>query len=167
MLDTTNQSKIDLPYKGYTIAFQEVPDEVSLVLNICGCQHHCKGCHSDYLWDTKGARSALTDLPQVLNEYKNMTTCVCFMGGEQYPQALKVAIDMAKEAGLKTCLYTGADSLWAVEDFLPTLDYVKVGAYIDERGGLNNPNTNQNMFSISHDANKTILENITYRFQER
>ena len=43
-----------LKYLGYSIVFQEVPDEVTLAINISGCPHKCEGCHSKYLWEYDG-----------------------------------------------------------------------------------------------------------------
>ena len=48
------------------------------------------------------------------------------------------------------------------------MDYLKVGPYIPERGGLNNKHTNQKMYKITEtfDKNKmyTNFEDITYKF---
>ena len=71
-----------LRYANYSITFQEVPNETSLVLNITGCTHHCDGCHSDYLAQDFG-NYVNDDLPTLLDKYKGMITCVCFMGGDQ------------------------------------------------------------------------------------
>ena len=43
-----------LKYNGYSIVMQEVPNEVSLAINISGCPHKCEGCHSKYLWEYDG-----------------------------------------------------------------------------------------------------------------
>ena len=38
-----------LKYAGYDIVFQEIPDEVTLALNLSGCPNGCPGCHSPHL----------------------------------------------------------------------------------------------------------------------
>ena len=43
-----------LKYVNTGIVFQEIPDEVTLAINISNCPCHCPGCHSHYLWDDIG-----------------------------------------------------------------------------------------------------------------
>lgn len=65
------------------------------------------------------------------------------MGGEWLPDKLLTYLQLAQDAGLKTCLYTGFEKEQLPAELLPYLDYLKVGPWIPERGGLDNPNTNQ------------------------
>ena len=48
-----------LKYTNTDIVFQEIPDEVTLAVNLSGCPCHCPGCHSQYLWGDEG--EPLTD----------------------------------------------------------------------------------------------------------
>ena len=43
------------------------------------------------------------------------------------------------------------------------LDYIKIGPYISEYGGLNCKETNQKFFVVHHDKSN-MLENITFKF---
>ena len=43
-----------LKYVNTDIVFQEIPDEVTLAINISNCPCHCPGCHSHYLWEDIG-----------------------------------------------------------------------------------------------------------------
>ena len=43
-----------LKYVNTGIVFQEIPDEVTLAINISNCPCHCPGCHSHYLWEDVG-----------------------------------------------------------------------------------------------------------------
>ena len=43
-----------LKYVNTGIVFQEIPDEVTLAINISNCPCHCPGCHSHYLWEDIG-----------------------------------------------------------------------------------------------------------------
>ena len=43
-----------LKYVDTLVSFQEVPDEISLCINISNCPCHCDGCHSPYLADDIG-----------------------------------------------------------------------------------------------------------------
>ena len=43
-----------IKYKETQVTFSEVPDEISLCINISNCPHRCKGCHSPYLQEDVG-----------------------------------------------------------------------------------------------------------------
>ena len=43
-----------MKYCETAITFSEVPDEVTLCINISNCPCHCKGCHSAYLAEDIG-----------------------------------------------------------------------------------------------------------------
>ena len=153
-----------LKYLGYSVVFQEVPDEVTLAINISGCPHKCEGCHSKYLWEYEGNYIS-DDLDSLIEKYKGLITCVCFMGGEQNSnELLQLLIDVHRHK-LKTALYTGEDSLQNLNiRILGNLDYCKIGHYDDMLGGLDSRNTNQKMLMWNWTTNK--WEDITYKFQK-
>ena len=152
-----------LKYLGYSIVFQEVPDEVTLAINISGCPHKCEGCHSKYLWEYEGNYIS-DDLYGLIKKYEGLITCVCFMGGEQNPLDLCYCLYIVHQLGLKTCLYSGVDKL----HYLTAIgvshlcDYIKVGHYDKQFGGLDSPTTNQRFFSRIDDN----LIDTTYKFQK-
>ena len=43
-----------LKYADYDIVFQEIPNEVTLAINISNCPNRCVGCHSPYLMEDVG-----------------------------------------------------------------------------------------------------------------
>lgn len=136
-----------LKYLGYGITFQEVPDEVSLVINISGCPYKCEGCHSDYLWEYEG-NYLLDDLYRLLKEYEEYITCVCFMGGDQNSRELQRAIDMVHSKNLKVCIYSGRKFSSHGRDYLEMFapEYYKIGNYDKNLGGLTSPRTNQRFY---------------------
>ena len=146
-----------LKYLGYSIVFQEVPDEVTLAINISGCPHKCVGCHSKYLWEYTGNYIS-DELDTLINKYEGLITCVCFMGGDQNPFELSELLLNIRNKNIKTALYTGNDMV--DECLLDKLDYYKVGGYVATLGGLNSKSTNQKMFK--RDNNKWC--NITHKF---
>lgn len=152
-----------LKYKGYSIVFQEIPNEVSLAINISGCPYRCKDCHSKYLWEY-GGEYIYKELRQLIEKHLYFITCVCFMGGDQNKPELIQLCEMVKSYNLKTCLYTGNDDLAAFSDFYDYLDYIKIGSYHKELGGLDHKTTNQKMYTIS---NGKIEDDITYLFQKK
>lgn len=122
---------LPLKYLGYTISFQEVPNEISLVFNISGCPYKCKGCHSTYLWEYKGNYLS-KDIDSIFNEYLGMFSCVCFMGGDTNLIELKELLKLCKSKGLKTCIYTGTDDISIFKDCMKYSDYIKYGSYKEE-----------------------------------
>lgn len=151
-----------LKYTHYDIVFQEVPNEVSLVFNISGCPHKCEGCHSKYLWNDVGNYIS-NDIDDIINKYKDMITCVCFMGGDQNTQELFALLFGVKHFhNLKTCVYSGCDDINKFNDAMSEIDYLKIGRYIEELGGLDSVNTNQKFYKIKNGE----LKDITSVFQK-
>ena len=74
-----------LRYTDYDIVFQEIPDEVTLAINISNCPNRCKGCHSAYLMEDVGDLLTEESLSALLQKYGSAATCVCFMGGDAEP----------------------------------------------------------------------------------
>ena len=62
---------------------------------------------------------------------------------------------------VKTCLYSGSDALNELSELLAELDYIKIGRYQKEFGGLNSKTTNQRMYEIKDGK---ISDDITYKF---
>lgn len=144
-----------LKYTGYSVVMQEVPNEISLVINISDCPYKCKGCHSKYLWDYVGSY-LMDDIENLLNKYSDLITCVCFMGGDQNQYELLFCLKQVKERKIKTCLYTGNDDIhFLCKEIIENLDYIKIGRYIEELGGLSCKTTNQRMFDLNN--NKEIF----------
>ena len=153
-----------LKYLGYSIVFQEVPDEVTLAINISGCPHKCEGCHSKYLWEYDGNYIS-DDLDKLIERYKGLITCVCFMGGDQNQKELTDLLIFTHKYGLKTALYTGCNFMSDLHiRVLGNLDYLKIGYYDSNRGGLDNANTNQRMLAWDWKSGK--WDDITYKFQK-
>lgn len=143
------------------ICFQEVPDEVSISFAISNCPFHCEGCHSPWL-QTDCGRELEDILIPLLNKYEGTISCVLFMGGDDKDQIqeLKTWLEYCKRRKLKTALYSGFYDLTHLYDILPLLDYIKVGPYMKQYGGLKSPTTNQVMYKNENGE----LKEITYKF---
>ena len=135
-----------LKYVDVLVSFQEVPDEISLCINISGCKNACEGCHSPWLAEDIGNPLGYWTLNHLIKSNKGIS-CVCFMGGDSEPEwiatlAFRVRRDFPN---LKIGWYSGRQHL---PDNFPIkhFDYIKIGPYIEKLGGLNNPNTNQIMY---------------------
>lgn len=149
-----------LKYIDYGIVMQEVPDEISLAINITECPHNCVGCHSCYLSESTG-RYLRGDIDKLIERYTGLITCVCFMGGDQHMSDLQEQLKHIKaEYNTKTCIYSGADSSEIFEGCLPFLDYLKIGHYDHRKGGLDSRDTNQKFYAVKGGK----LKDITFRF---
>lgn len=93
-------------------------------------------------------------MTNLLNKIKDepFITCVCLLGGT-WNNNLQYLINEIKNLNLKVCLYTGYK-----DTTLYNLDYLKIGPFIEECGGLSSNKTNQRMFNLS------TGEDITYKF---
>lgn len=139
------------------VTFSEVPDEISLTLNISNCPHHCKGCHSPYL--RKNIGDELTeDMLEELIKKNDGITCVCFLGEGNDFEALFNLAKLVRKHNLKTALYTGLNFFneCLYYDIQENFDYVKMGEYKEECGPLNKTTTNQKMYKIVMDENKNM-----------
>lgn len=151
-----------LKYVDTLISFQEIPDEISLCINISNCPNNCPGCHSSYLKDDIGIPLTYVELMQLISQNQGIS-CVCFMGGDKEPWEVQRLAQRVKEEGLKAAWYSGKSEI--PEDIrLVNFDYVKLGPYMEEKGPLNSRTTNQVMFKIDHIADKPFVVDITSRF---
>ena len=147
-----------MKYTDTQIGFQEFPDEISLLINISNCPFHCPGCHSPELWENVGIKLTFKELHRLISINKGIT-CVGFMGGN-----LKEINSLAEyvkniDPPLKVGWYWGGKEIPNYIE-LEFFDYIKLGPYIEEKGGLNNPNTNQRFYCVKDG----VLVDWTYKF---
>jgi len=126
----------------YDILFQEVPNEISLAFYVCGCPLQCKGCHSPQLWTDKNGQPLTLNLyHQLLDRYRGYVSCVLFMGGEWHLNELIHFLEIAGKKNYKTALYTGLEKI--PPQLQTHLDFVKLGPWRQDLGGLSSVTTNQ------------------------
>ena len=152
-------------FYNFDIVFAEIPDEVTLAINITGCPCRCPGCHSPHLQTDCGDMLDDSALQALLERYGAGITCVCFMGGDAAPHEIVRLSDKVRELrpALRTGWYSGRDTLPEGID-AATFDYVKLGGYVQTYGGLYSPTTNQRMYAVSRDGTMT---DITARFRKQ
>jgi len=133
-----------MKFTEYEVVLREIPDEITLAINISNCPFHCEGCHSPHLWEDVGMKLTAPLLYQMIKR-NNGITCVSFMGGPF--KEVSVWSDWIHKVfpDLKTAWYTGDSTLPIFEN---SLDYIKVGKYIKDLGPLNSPTTNQRLYKI-------------------
>lgn len=158
-----------LKYVDSEVTFSEIPDEISLAINISNCPCKCPGCHSPYLAEDIGERLRYDNLISLIHKNKGIT-CVAFMGGDVDPLSVNVYASIIKEQfpNLKVAWYSGRQEL-SKDINLGNFDYIKLGPYIEELGPLNHKTTNQRMYRIVLDhyddgTSGYELEDITHKF---
>jgi len=155
-----------LKYVDVMETFSEVPDEITLAINLSNCPHKCRNCHSSYLQKDIGNELTISALSILIEEHKGIS-CVAFLGGDNDCKSLLELVRFIKtHYNLKVCWYTGFDevpfNLFPFNCLFLWLDYIKIGSYKEEFGPLNNPNTNQRFWKRVND----IWTDITYKFQK-
>lgn len=160
-----------------SVVFEEIPDEITLCLNITNCQNNCKGCHSPHLKQNIGSLLDFRRFDELL-EKNGGITCLCFMGEGNDEKGLKEAISYLKEKypEIKVALYSGRSEI-TDPFYWKNLDYLKIGPYMEEFGPLNKPTTNQRMYKrVPPDMERGVIINdhcwfdwvdITNRFWKR
>ena len=151
-----------LKYVNTLVTFSEIPDEITLCINITGCKIGCKNCHSPYLAEDIGNVLNLQALTSLIDSNSGIT-CVCIMGGDANSSKVDDIAQDIKEyyPKLKVAWYSGKQEL-SKDINLEFFDFIKLGPYIEELGPLNSKTTNQRFYKIEN--NKLI--DITYKFQK-
>ena len=144
-----------LKYHSTYIGFREIPDEISLCINITNCPNNCKGCHSPHLRQDIGTPLTYLELKRLIQENEGIT-CVCFMGEGKEPWEIERLIRSIKdEVNVKWALYTGSE---VIDMFsISTLNYLKLGPYKEECGPLDCPTTNQKLFKLLENSVEEII----------
>ena len=151
-----------LKYVNTGVVFQEIPDEVTLAINICNCPCHCPGCHSRYLWDDIGMPLDTDAIDAFIERYGNDITCLSFMGGDADPVGVNQLAQYIHETypEFKVAWYSGRLRVSPAVN-KADFDYLKIGPYIKHLGPLKSPTTNQRLYRLRDDGS---FEDITYRF---
>lgn len=154
-----------LKYVNTDIVFQEIPDEVTLSINISNCPCHCPGCHSSYLWDDTGEKFNKDTIDAFMKRYGEDITCVCMMGGDSDPTEVQTLADYIHSAYplIKAGWYSGKQNIPQHID-KKSFDYIKLGPYIEHLGGLKEKTTNQRLYKKLHDGS---FQDITSRFWKK
>lgn len=157
-----------LKYVNYDITFQEIPDEITLCINISNCPCHCNGCHSSYLAEDIGEKLTLDKIYKLIENNEGIT-CICFMGGDSSPKEIDMFARCIKDLyDIKVAWYSGRQELSKYIN-LKWFDFIKLGPYIEEFGPLNSKTTNQRFYQVikSHYEDGTSgyeLLDTTYKF---
>ena len=154
-----------LKYVNTGIVFQEIPDEVTLAINISNCPCRCPGCHSRYLWEDIGLPLDTAAIDDFVEQYGTDITCIAFMGGDGDPRGVSQLAEYIHEEHpqFHVAWYSGRIRIPSVVS-VTNFDYIKIGPYIRHLGPLKEPTTNQRLYRIQPDGQ---MVDITERFWRR
>ena len=152
-----------LKFLNTMVVFEEIPDKISLAVNMTNCQNKCVGCHSPQLRKDIGKELTEEVVDELIKENEGIN-CFLFMGeGNDKDSLIKMARYIKeKYASLSLAIYSGRDNV--VDDFYKIFDYVKIGPYIAKFGPLNKDTTNQRLLKIEDGARKDITSMFWKKF---
>ena len=149
-----------LKYVDVKVVFAEVPDEVTLAINISDCPCNCKGCHSSYLAEDIGTELTFNEVRKLIKRNSGIS-CIALMGGDAEPDKINTLASFIINhySSIKVAWYSGRQELSNHID-LCNFDYIKLGPYKEEFGPLNSRTTNQRFYKV----NGKELVDITNKF---
>ena len=158
-----NKCAYMLYYTEFGLSEREVPGERSICIYLSGCCHNCVNCHYPLLKEKDYGDSLIKYYEDIVALYRKQATCVCLLGEgantEVEHNEMRIVVEYAKQQGLKTCLYSGRDI--EIEAWMTMFDYIKLGSYQEDKGGLESLRTNQVMWKKNSQG---AYENITALF---
>ena len=138
-----------LKYLNTQVTFAEVPDEITLCINITGCKNGCKNCHSSYLAQDIGTELTFNEIRKLIKKNSGIS-CIALMGGDAEPNKINALASFIINhySSIKVAWYSGRQEL--SEDIeLGNFDFIKLGPYKGEFGPLNSRTTNQRFYKVS------------------
>lgn len=148
-------------YHNAMVVFEEIPNEITLAINITNCPCKCEGCHSKFLWADTGTPLTFNELDELIKKNDGIT-CVCFMGGDAEPSYINELAEHLSDNNLKIGWYSGKDKLSDAIN-LVLFKYIKIGHYIELLGGLDKKTTNQRLYEVVNGDLIDITEKIWSR----
>ena len=156
-----------IKYLETLVTFAEIPDEITLCINITNCPCNCNGCHSSYLSKDIGEELNNDVLDKLISDNSGIS-CIAFMGGDSSPKEIN---DLAKyikdKYPISVAWYSGRQEL-SKDINLDNFDYIKLGPYIKELGPLTSKTTNQRLYQYGKFFSDYTIDkcwrDITYKF---
>ena len=148
-----------IKYLETLITFAEIPDEITLCINITNCPCNCNGCHSSYLSKDIGEELNNDVLDKLISDNSGIS-CIAFMGGDSSPKEINDLAKYVKDKyPISVAWYSGRQEL-SKDINLDNFDYIKLGPYIKELGPLTSKTTNQRLYQYG----KLFSDYTIYKF---
>lgn len=153
-----------LKYFNYDIVFQEIPNEVTLAINITNCPNHCKGCHSTHLQEDIGEELNEERISSLMDKYGSSITCFCFMGGDSDSKRVEELALYIQHIypNIKTGWYSGRTEVPENIDN-KSFQFIKLGPYIEKFGSLKSETCNQHLYEVLPSGE---MKDISYFFRK-
>lgn len=156
-----------IKYLETLITFAEIPDEITLCINITNCPCNCNGCHSSYLSKDIGEELNNDVLDKLISDNSGIS-CIAFMGGDSSPKEINDLAKYVKDKySISIAWYSGRQEL-SKDINLNNFDYIKLGPYIKELGPLTSKTTNQRLYQYGKLFSDYTIDkcwkDITYKF---
>ncbi len=137
------------------VVLEEIPDKVTLAVEISNCRGSCIGCHSPFLKQDIGVELTPDAVDRLIADNFGVN-CFLLLGEGNDPEALlRIAEHLrVHHPDLERAVYSGRPEV--EPEIYAAFDYVKVGPYVAELGPLNERTTNQRLYHHGED--------ITFRF---
>ena len=151
-----------------SVVMEEIPDMVTLAVDISNCTGLCEGCHSPFLRKDVGVELTSAVIDKLLADNFGVN-CFLFLGEGNDRTALMSVASYIRTAypAVSLAIYSGRENV--EDDIYAIFDYVKVGPYRPDCGPLNATTTNQRLYRVSHHDGQCrfTLQDITSRFWHR
>ena len=156
-----------IKYLETLITFAEIPDEITMCINITNCPCNCNGCHSSYLSKDIGEELNNDVLDKLISDNSGIS-CIAFMGGDSSPKEINDLAKYVKDKyPISVAWYSGRQEL-SKDINLDNFDYIKLGPYIKELGPLTSKTTNQRLYQYGKLFSDYTIDkcwrDITYKF---
>ena len=137
---------------------EEIPDRVTLAIEISNCRGNCPGCHSPFLKDDIGEELTPAVIDKLVADNYGIN-CFLFLGEGRDNEMLLTLARYIRNTypALEIAVYSGRDKVEA--EYYDAFDFVKTGPYVEALGPLNKRTTNQRLYYHGKD--------ITSRFWKR
>ena len=140
------------------IVLEEIPDRVTLAVEISNCRGSCPGCHSPFLKEDLGVELTPAAVDKLIGDNFGVNCFLLLGEGKDVQALLGIAEHLRRHyPEIERAVYSGRPEV--EPEVRAAFDYVKVGPYVEALGPLNEPTTNQRLYYHGED--------ITSRFWHR
>ena len=106
-----------------SVVLEEIPDRVSLAVDISNCRGNCEGCHSPFLKKDIG-RELTPEVIDALVKDNFGVNCFLFLGEGRDPETLLELADHVRQLGLQAAVYSGREEVEGMMDKLPVITFI-------------------------------------------
>ncbi|MBQ4288268.1 MAG: anaerobic ribonucleoside-triphosphate reductase activating protein [Bacteroidales bacterium] len=130
-----------------SIVLEEIPDRVSVAVDITNCPENCPGCHSPFLREDIGEELTFERIDSLISDNFGVNCFLLLGEGRDHQALVRIGKYISeKYPGIAPALYSGRNQV--EDDIWQVFDYVKLGPYVEKKGPLNERTTNQRLYHV-------------------